>query len=100
VCNALFRALTLAGDGEEVLHLYRRMNRIGIPSDRFTYTYALKACVVSESLNWLLRKGKEIHAHILRHGYESHVHIMTTLVDMYARFGCVANAIMCSMRCH
>lgn len=92
VWNALFRALTLTGDGEEVLNLYRRMNWIGIPSDRFTYTYVLKACVVAESLVWLLGKGKEIHAHILRHGYESHVHIMTTLVDMYARFGRVSDA--------
>lgn len=92
VWNALFRALTLSGRGEEVLGLYRRMNRIGIPSDRFTYTYVLKACVAAETLGSLLQKGKEIHAHILRHGYESHIHIMTTLVDMYARFGCVADA--------
>ncbi|XWS53078.1 hypothetical protein CRYUN_Cryun11dG0127000 [Craigia yunnanensis] len=68
------------------------MNRIGLPSDRFTYTYALKACVASECLVSLLKKGKEIHAHILRHGFEVHVHIMTTLVDMYARFGCVSHA--------
>ncbi|XVE59327.1 hypothetical protein DITRI_Ditri05aG0036900 [Diplodiscus trichospermus] len=92
VWNALFRALTLAGFGEEVLGLYRKMNRIGIPSDRFTYTYVLKACVTSECLVSLLKKGKEIHAHILRHGFEAHVHIMTTLVDMYARFGCVSHA--------
>ncbi|XP_052184714.1 pentatricopeptide repeat-containing protein At3g46790, chloroplastic [Diospyros lotus] len=92
VWNAFFRALTLSGQGEEVLDLYRRMNRIGIPSDRFTYTYVLKACVASESLASLLQKGKEIHAHILRHGYETHVHIMTTLVDVYARFGRVSNA--------
>ncbi|CAI9106855.1 OLC1v1006089C1 [Oldenlandia corymbosa var. corymbosa] len=92
VWNAFFRALTLAGKGEEVLGFYRRMNLIGIPSDRFTYTYVLKACVAVESLTSLLQKGKEIHAHILRHGYEDHVHIMTTLMDMYARFGCVASA--------
>ncbi|KAG7946884.1 hypothetical protein I3843_14G065500 [Carya illinoinensis] len=92
VWNALFRALTLAGYGQEVLGLYRRMNQIGIPSDRFTYTYVLKACVASECLISLLHMGKEIHAHILRHGYESHVHVMTTLVDMYARFGCVSYA--------
>ncbi|XP_057508694.1 pentatricopeptide repeat-containing protein CRR2, chloroplastic-like [Actinidia eriantha] len=89
VWNAIFRALTLAGRGKEVFDLYREMNRIGIPSDRFTYTYVLKACVASDSLVSLLNKGREIHAHILRHGYETHVHIMTTLVDMYARFGCV-----------
>ncbi|KAK8488812.1 hypothetical protein V6N13_000944 [Hibiscus sabdariffa] len=92
VWNALFRALTLAGLGEEVLGLYGKMNRIGLPSDRFTYTYVLKACVASECMVSLLKKGKEIHAHILRHGFEAHVHVMTTLVDMYARFGCVAHA--------
>eukprot|EP00257_Ricinus_communis_P017145 XP_015575520.1 pentatricopeptide repeat-containing protein At3g46790, chloroplastic [Ricinus communis] len=92
VYNALFRALTLVGNGEEVLRLYRRMNSIGMPSDRFTYTYVLKACVASNSLLSLLKKGKEIHAQILRRGYEAHVHIMTTLVDMYARFGYVSYA--------
>lgn len=92
VWNALFRALTLAGFGQEVLGLYRRMNQIQIASDRFTYTYVLKACVASECLISLLHKGKEIHAHILRHGYGAHVHITTTLVDMYARFGCVSYA--------
>lgn len=92
VWNAIFRALTLAGYGEEVLCLYRSMNQGGIPSDRFTYTYVIKACVAAESMVNVLTKGKEIHAHILRHGYESHVHIMTTLVDMYARLGCVTDA--------
>ncbi|XP_061996344.1 pentatricopeptide repeat-containing protein CRR2, chloroplastic [Rosa rugosa] len=90
--NALFRALTLAGHGTEVLNLYRQMNTIGVSSDRFTYTYVLKACVVSEILSSLLQKGKEIHGHILRHGYGVHVHVTTTLLDMYARFGCVSCA--------
>ncbi|XP_050236377.1 pentatricopeptide repeat-containing protein CRR2, chloroplastic [Mercurialis annua] len=90
VYNALFRALTLVGNGEEVLGLYRRMNSIGMGSDRFTYTYVLKACVASNGLVSLLTKGKEIHAQILRRGYEAHVHVMTTLVDMYARLGCVS----------
>uniref|UniRef100_A0A7N0UIW4 DYW domain-containing protein n=1 Tax=Kalanchoe fedtschenkoi TaxID=63787 RepID=A0A7N0UIW4_KALFE len=92
VWNAIFRALTLAGLGEEALKLYVEMNRTGVGSDRFTYTYVLKACVASEYVAFLLEKGKETHAHILRHGYESRVHIMTTLVDMYARFGLVSYA--------
>ncbi|KAK9266132.1 hypothetical protein L1049_001742 [Liquidambar formosana] len=91
VWNALFRALTLAGHGIETLNLYREMNSLGIPSDRFSYTYALKACVASECLISLLQRGKEIHAHILRNGFEGHVHFITTLVDMYARFGCVSH---------
>nr|AKH05209.1 chlororespiratory reduction 2 [Geranium phaeum] len=92
VWNALFRALTTAGEGVQVLHLYRQMNQSGTRSDRFTYTFVLKACVASEDSVELLRKGKEIHAHILRHGYEAQVHVMTTLVDMYAKFGRVACA--------
>ncbi|KAH7549987.1 hypothetical protein JRO89_XS13G0114200 [Xanthoceras sorbifolium] len=92
VWNALFRSLTLAGHGEEVLDLYRRMNRTGIPSDRFTYTYVLKACAASNCSSSLLNRGKEIHGHILRHGYDVNVHVMTTLVDMYARLGCVTYA--------
>lgn len=92
VWNAILRALSISGYGEEALSLFRRMNQIGMPSDRFSYTYALKACVVSGSNLSLLWRGKEIHAHLLRHGYEGHVHIMTTLVDMYAKFGCVENA--------
>ncbi|XP_022755821.1 pentatricopeptide repeat-containing protein At3g46790, chloroplastic-like [Durio zibethinus] len=92
VWNALFRELTLAGSGEEVLGLYRKMNRIGTPSDSFTYNYVLKACVASECFVSLLKNGKEIHTHILRHGFEADVHVMTTLVDMYARYGCVSHA--------
>ncbi|GLT66995.1 hypothetical protein SLA2020_393320 [Shorea laevis] len=92
VWNALFRALALAGNGTEVMNLYRLMNRTGISSDRFTYTYVLKACIASGYLISLLNKGKEIHANILRCGYEKNVHVMTTLMDMYARFGCVSNA--------
>ncbi|KAI9082831.1 hypothetical protein K1719_035161 [Acacia pycnantha] len=92
VWNALIRALAMVGHGEEVLHWYSQMNWSGVSSDRYTYTYVLKACVNSESTIFPLRKGKEIHAQILRHGHEAQVHIMTTLLDMYARFGCVSNA--------
>ncbi|XP_074302729.1 pentatricopeptide repeat-containing protein CRR2, chloroplastic-like [Silene latifolia] len=92
VWNAVLRALVLAGYGIEALSIYREMNRIRVPCDRFTYTYALKACVVSESVSLLLEKGKEIHGRILRDGYETHVHIMTTLLDMYARYGDVTYA--------
>nr|AKH05217.1 chlororespiratory reduction 2 [Pelargonium cotyledonis] len=92
VWNAIFRALTLAGEGLEVLGLYRQMNRTEIQSDRFTYTFVLKACVASEALPELLKKVKEIHAHILRNGFESQVHIMTTLVDVYSWFWCVGYA--------
>ncbi|KAK9734750.1 hypothetical protein RND81_04G160700 [Saponaria officinalis] len=92
VWNAILRALALAGCGVQVFDLFRKMNLIRVPCDRFTYTYALKACVISESSTLLMNKGKEIHGRVLRDGYETHVHIMTTLLDMYAKFGNVAYA--------
>ncbi|CAL5191068.1 unnamed protein product [Lathyrus oleraceus] len=92
VWNAMFRALAKVGCGGKLLDLYCEMNWIGVRSNRFTYTYVLKGCVVSEMSICPLRKGKEIHAHILRHGYEGHVHIMTTLLDVYAKFGCISYA--------
>ncbi|KAK9068823.1 hypothetical protein SSX86_012939 [Deinandra increscens subsp. villosa] len=92
VYNAFFQALTLANHGLDVFDLVYAMNTSGIKPDRFTYTYVLKACVASDSSVSLLPKGKEIHAHVLRHGFGVNVHIMTTLVDMYARFGCVSKS--------
>ncbi|WJX61051.1 hypothetical protein P8452_46186 [Trifolium repens] len=92
VWTAVFQALATVGRGEELLELYGQMISTGIPSNRFTYTYVLKALVVSELSICPLRKGKEIHAHILRHGYEGHVHVMTTLLDVYGKFGCISYA--------
>ncbi|KAL7598793.1 hypothetical protein Lser_V15G26575 [Lactuca serriola] len=92
VWNAFFQALTLAGHGINVFDLLCSMSTDGIKPDRFTYTYVLKACVASDTSVSLLPYGKEIHAHILRHGFETNVHVTTTLVDMYARFGCISEA--------
>lgn len=91
VWNAILRALALGGSGLDALGVYREMNTAGVSSDRFTYTYVLKACVVCESSAVIL-KGKEIHGQILRHRFETNVHIMTTLLDFYSRFGLVSYA--------
>ncbi|XP_074366441.1 pentatricopeptide repeat-containing protein CRR2, chloroplastic-like [Apium graveolens] len=95
VWNAFFKGLVKVGYGDEVLCMYRRMNLDGGGSDSFTYTYVLKGCVAEESEESFvegLGKVKEIHCHILRHGYWGNVHVMTTLVDVYAKFGCVVFA--------
>ncbi|KAG4378120.1 hypothetical protein GLYMA_18G275000v4 [Glycine max] len=94
VWNALFRALAMVGCGKELLDLYVQMNWIGIPSDRFTYTFVLKACVVSElSVSPLqkglaaLEQGKLIHGYILRRGLDSILPVLNALITMYGRCG-------------
>ncbi|GAB2235006.1 hypothetical protein Droror1_Dr00004283 [Drosera rotundifolia] len=94
VWNAMFHGLVLAGKGEEALGLYREFNMAGFVNDRFSYTFALKACAVNETMgSLLLDKGQEIHAHLLRRGFEVVVHVMTTLLDMYARYRRVRDAV-------
>ncbi|GAY49460.1 hypothetical protein CUMW_119280 [Citrus unshiu] len=71
------------------------MNGLGLDSglDTVYYTYVLKACVASSCGFSLLKHGKEHSMRVYwRHGYNGIVHIMTTLIDMYARFGCVMYA--------
>ncbi|WOH02264.1 hypothetical protein DCAR_0521653 [Daucus carota subsp. sativus] len=92
VWNALFKGLVKVGRGDEVLGMYRRMNEGGGLSDSFTYTYVLKSCVAEKTGEGFvegLDRVKEIHGHVLRHGYWGNLHVMTTLVDVYAKFGCV-----------
>lgn len=95
VWNALFKGLVKVGYGDEVLFMYRRMNVGGGISDSFMYTFVLKACVAEETEESFvggLGKVKEIHCHVLRYGYWGNVHVMTTLVDVYAKFGYVVYA--------
>ncbi|KAK9158897.1 hypothetical protein Scep_005471 [Stephania cephalantha] len=92
VWNAFIRALALAGRGDEALGVCCQMSETGVCFDRFTYTYALKACVVGPGSGSGERKGKEIHGSLLRRGFEWNVHIATTLIDLYAKFGLVSYA--------
>lgn len=61
--------------------------------DRFTYPYVLKACCVLDgSKDLIYGLGREVHCHALRRGFEANVHVSTTLLDLYARVGCVVYA--------
>ncbi|KAK9168309.1 hypothetical protein Syun_000449 [Stephania yunnanensis] len=90
VSNAFIRALALAGRGDDALAVCCQMSETGLSFDRFTYTYALKACVVGSGSGEM--KGKEIHGSLLRRGFERNLHIATTLIDFYAKFGLVSCA--------
>ncbi|XP_039131718.1 pentatricopeptide repeat-containing protein At3g46790, chloroplastic isoform X1 [Dioscorea cayenensis subsp. rotundata] len=91
--NALLRALAVGDEGEEALLLFRDMVLVGIELDSCSYSFALKACVALRSCEVsAFERVREIHGHALRHGFNSRVHVATTLVDCYAKLGCVSYA--------
>ncbi|KAJ4842401.1 hypothetical protein Tsubulata_000952, partial [Turnera subulata] len=86
-------ALNLAGLGQQVLSRYRPDElSLHPPCIVSPIPMCLKHVLWRIASHPLLNKGMETHAHILRHGFDSHLHIMTTLVDVYSKFGYVTYA--------
>ncbi|CAN6464609.1 unnamed protein product [Victoria cruziana] len=88
VWNTLIRGYANAGASQEALQLYALMHKCGVPSDNFTFPFALKACATA---SWLLQ-GKLIHGQILRTGFGSDAFVEAGLVDMYAKSGDLGEA--------
>ncbi|KAI6695272.1 hypothetical protein NL676_022982 [Syzygium grande] len=71
------------------IELFRMMQMLEIPmSNKFTFSSALAAAAAIPCL----RKGKEIHGHILRLGLESDEVVWSALSDMYGKCGSVEEA--------
>lgn len=73
----------------EAIELFRMMQMLENPmSNKFTFSSALAAAAAIPCL----RKGKEIHGHILRLGLESDEVVWSALSDMYGKCGSVEEA--------
>ncbi|KAJ0975995.1 hypothetical protein J5N97_017960 [Dioscorea zingiberensis] len=57
-------------------------------SDNFTFPFVIKSCAALCSQ----RLGKEVHCVVLRTGYDGNLVVQTSLLDMYAKTGCVEYA--------
>ncbi|KAE7999609.1 hypothetical protein FH972_004017 [Carpinus fangiana] len=86
--NLMVRCLCNCGLYEDVIFLYLSCRASGLPSDYFTFPFVIKAC---SALN-ALRIGKEVHCVVLRTGFEKNLVVQTTLVDFYAKSGCMGTA--------
>ncbi|KAJ7290872.1 hypothetical protein O6H91_04G032800 [Diphasiastrum complanatum] len=76
------------GQGEEAINLFQRMQQRGIPPNKVAFVVVLKACARIPALE----QGKQLHSDIIIRGFDSDVIVGSTLVDMYARFGCIEDA--------
>lgn len=76
------------GFGKEALDCFDTMQAHDIPPDAGTFACSLKGCTTLHAIG----KGLEIHAEIVKEGLESNLPVGSTLVDMYAKCGLLAEA--------
>ncbi|KAJ7540086.1 hypothetical protein O6H91_10G001200 [Diphasiastrum complanatum] len=86
--NAMIAGYAQNGLGKEGLGLYEQMKQAGVQPNNVTYGILLKSCASSAALN----HGKQLHSDIIRSGFEPDVVVGNTLVDMYAKCGCLEDA--------
>ncbi|KAB1224900.1 hypothetical protein CJ030_MR1G008826 [Morella rubra] len=86
--NALIRRAVRLGFLEDVLGLYRKMQRHGWRPDHFTFPFVLKAC--GELPSFL--RGASVHAVVCAKGFESNVFVCNAVVTMYGRCGALDEA--------
>ncbi|KAH7364943.1 hypothetical protein KP509_18G000200 [Ceratopteris richardii] len=87
--NALIAAHVKQGHGAEALMHYDKLHNTGISLNAVTYICSLKACVSVGAVE----RGRKIHAEIFSNPLlQDDLVIGNTLVDMYAKFGLLAEA--------
>ena len=87
----LIRAYLQHGHGNKSLHCFEQMQLEGVSPNAVTFVCSLNACSSVGALDM----GKEIHAQIDRRGpLEYELLVVNALVDMYARCGCLRQALL------
>ncbi|CAN6463435.1 unnamed protein product [Victoria cruziana] len=74
--------------GEEGLGLFREQMRVGVSPDPFSFSCILSACANLPALD----QGKQIHAQVIKFGYAMQIFAGNSLIDMYSKCGCLADA--------
>ncbi|KAJ7542131.1 hypothetical protein O6H91_10G091000 [Diphasiastrum complanatum] len=86
--SAMIAGYAQNGLGKEALALYEQMKQEGVQPDIVTFTCVLSACASLAALE----QGKQLHFDIIKRGFHSNVIVGNTLVDMYAKCGCIEDA--------
>ncbi|CAM6093772.1 unnamed protein product [Calypogeia fissa] len=86
--NAIVLGYVKYGEGQKALDLARKMRQEGVEPDAFSFVGILNACASVSALE----EGRRVHQHIIYRGMESDVFVNSSLVDMYAKCGSIADA--------
>lgn len=86
--NSMMAALLGSGQAEDALRLFVSMVSCAIGVDGFSFSVVVDACGELA----LLKQGMQVHAQVIGGGFEADVVVGNSLVDMYAKCGCVDSA--------
>lgn len=86
--NAIIAGYSHSGQFHEARKLFQQMQLTVLKPNSVTYTTTLPACANLAALE----HGKEIHKDIIRSGLQSDIVVENSLVDMYAKCGCLGDA--------
>ncbi|CAL5365827.1 unnamed protein product [Camellia sinensis] len=81
--NSMIRAYTRSNQHKKALEMYHNILEKSLEPDKYTFTFALKAC--TGILDF--QEAVSIHREIVDKGLECDVFIGTGLVDMYCKMG-------------
>ncbi|XWS58651.1 hypothetical protein CRYUN_Cryun08bG0052800 [Craigia yunnanensis] len=87
--NSIIRALTHNGLFSKALGFYTQMRKFDVLPDKYTFPSVANSCAALVDI----AMGKVVHENVLKMGLGSDLYIGNALVDMYARFGCSAEAL-------
>ncbi|KAJ7965656.1 Pentatricopeptide repeat-containing protein [Quillaja saponaria] len=89
VCwTAMITACSQQGHGYEAFQMITQMLIDGFSPNEYTVSAALKACGEEKALNI----GRQLHGVVLKNIFKNDVFIGTSLVDMYAKCGEIADS--------
>ncbi|KAM1054548.1 hypothetical protein ACFX2I_001886 [Malus domestica] len=87
--TSMISGLVQCKRARESLELFHDMQSLGIEPDKIILASVLSACASLGALDY----GRWVHEYIDRKGIQWDVHIGTSLIDMYAKSGCIQMAL-------
>ncbi|KAL5981419.1 hypothetical protein ACLOJK_015479 [Asimina triloba] len=76
------------GEGREAMELFRLMLQEGLKPDELTLASLLSSCANLAAAN----EATQLHTHVLKTGLEAFLSIGNSLINVYARCGCIISA--------
>ncbi|XP_030480596.1 pentatricopeptide repeat-containing protein At4g33990 [Cannabis sativa] len=87
--NAMISGLCQNGNATEALDVLNEMRLEGVNMDPLTVASLLTVCAQSNDV----LSGMFIHLHVIKHGLEFDLLVSNALINMYAKFGYLVNAL-------